>query len=201
MEIVVEGSLTGNFLGEEEVLARFKGELPVELTWPPKFEMVVRVRQIAQKPAYVSFLALLGDNSMAHDRPADDSGDTLFTPGRAVDGDTTSPDHAWSPPRGRAGEWWEVDLKYDRTIEAFSVLPGPEKPDGFWQKFHISVSSSGLFKGEEITVVTETDWTQKPGPLRVYRIPPVVGRYVRIYGDQNQQGVQLQQFGVYGVKQ
>ena len=201
MEVVVEGSLTGAFRGEEEVLARYKGQLPVDITFPPRFVMFVRVRQVAEKPSFIAFLALLGDNSMARNKPADDSGDTLFKPSLAVDGDIVTTDNAWIPPTGKAGDWWEVDLKLDQTLTAFSVLANPASPDDFWKKFHIAVSSTGLFKGEETTVVTETDWTKRPGPLRVYRIPSVTGRYVRVYGDIDQQGVQLKQFGVYGIKQ
>lgn len=201
MEVVVEGSLSGAFQGEQEELARFKGQLPVELTFPPRFELFVRVREIAEKPSFITLFALLGDNSMARDMPADDSGDTLFKPGYAVDGDVTTTDNAWAPPNGNAGEWWEVDMKSDRNMTAFSVLPNPAHPDDFWKKFHIAVSTSGLFKGEETTVVTESDWLKHPGPERFYRFAPVTGRYIRIYGDVDQQGVQLKQFGVYGVKQ
>ena len=201
MEIVVEGSLSGAFQGEEEVLARFTGQVPVELTFPPRFELFVRVLHVTQTPTYLSFFALLGDNSMARDMPADDNANSLFTPGYAVDGDVTTTDNAWRPPKGKSGDWWEVDMRSDRNMTAFSILPNPLSPNDFWTKFHVSISSTGLFKGEETTVVTETNWQERPGPLRVYRFAPVTGRYIRIYGDQDQTGVQLKQFGVFGVKQ
>jgi hypothetical protein len=199
-EVVVEGSLTGLFQGEEQVFASYKGEMPVDMIFPPRFSAQVRTRVIAEKPTYFPFSALLGDNSMAKDHPADDSGDTLFKPAIAVDGDTTSIDHAWQPPKGKAGEWWEVDLKSDQIIDAVSILAPPSHPNDFWGKFHISVSSSGLFKGEEKVVAVEVNFNQTPGPQRIYRFPATVGRYVRIYGDQDQTGVQLQQVGVYGIK-
>lgn len=199
-EFVVEGSLTGAFQGEEKAIASYKGELPVDIIFPPCFAAQVRTRVIAEKPTYLAFSALLGDNSMAKDHPADDSGDTLFKPAIAVDGDTTTVDHFWQPPKGKAGEWWEVDLKYEQTIDAVSVLAPPSHTNDFWSKFHISVSSNGLFKGEEKVIVTELDFSQTPGPKRTYRFPPTPGRYVRIYGDQDQSGVKLQQFGVYGIK-
>lgn len=199
-ELVVEGSLTGFFEGEEQVIGRYRGELPVDIVFPPRFAAQVRTRVVAEKPTYLTFSALLGDNSMAKHQPADDSGDTLFVPALAVDGDTTSPDHAWKPPKGKAGEWWEVDLKYQQTIDAVSVLAPPTHPDDFWSKFHVSISSTGLFKGEETLVATETNFSQRPGPLRIYRFPATPGRYIRVYGDQDQTGVLLQQFGVYGIK-
>lgn len=201
IELVVEGSLSGAFEGEQEVLARYKGPLPIDLSFPSRFEMFLRVQPVGAKPVNLTMTALLGDNSMAKDMAADDSGDTLFTPSYAIDGDTITTDNAWKPPKGKAGEWWEVDLKGDKVMTAFSIMPSLASPNDFWTKFHIAISSTGLFKGEETTVLTETNWPAKPGPLRIYRFPPVTGRYIRIYGDVDQQGVQLKQFGVYGVKQ
>ena len=157
-ELVVEGSLTGFFEGEEQVIGRYRGELPVDIVFPPRFAAQVRTRVVAEKPTYLTFSALLGDNSMAKHQPADDSGD------------------------------------------AVSVLAPPTHPDDFWSKFHVSISSTGLFKGEETLVATETNFSQRPGPLRIYRFPATPGRYIRVYGDQDQTGVLLQQFGVYGIK-
>lgn len=201
-EFVVEGSLSGAFQGEQEELVRYKGSLPIDLTFPPRFEAFVRVHQLAERPVFITFLALLGDNSIAKEKPAEDSEDTLFSPDYAVDGDPTMA-VAWGPQSAKAGEWWEVDLKTDRTINAFSVLPPPSAPNDFWHKFHIAVSSSGLFDGEETTVATETDLTARPGPLRVYKIPPIHTRYVRVISDVDQDPahVKLKQFGVYGISQ
>ncbi len=199
-DLIVEGSLTGNFQGEEEVIARYRGELPVDVLFPPRFEAQVRVRVAGDKPMFMPFLALLGDNSIAKDMPADDSADTLFVPGFAVSGDLTTRDHFWKPAKGRAGEWWEVDLKRTENLNAFSVLARVDRPDSFWEKFHIAVSTTGLFQGEETVLVTEPSFSHRPGPNRVYRFAATQGRYVRVYGDVDQENVGLQSFGVYGIR-
>jgi len=196
-EVVVEGSLTGAFLGEEEVLARYKGELPIDITFPPRTVTAVRIKGVPQSPS--SYLILLGDQSLAKNRQAEDDVDTIAVPNESVDGDTRSPDHGWKPKHGKAGEWWAVDLKEESTLTTFTILPNLKDPNGFWNKFRILVSTTGEFHGEETTVVTETNWSQKPGPLRTYKIAPTVGRYIRIIGDVDQEGVQLVQFGAYGL--
>ncbi len=198
-EVVVEGSLSGAFQGEEEVLARYKGDLPAEITFPPRIVSQVRIRGALQGRA--AFLALLGDHSMARNMPAEDSEDTLITPGLAVDGDSTSLSHFWAPKSGAAGTWWGVDLKGDHTVSAVAILANVAAPNNFWGKFHVAVSSTGLFRGEETTVVAETNWEKKPGPLRVYRFAPTVARYIRVIGDEDRKDVQLQQFSVYGTGQ
>lgn len=202
IEVAVEGSLSGAFQGEQEEIARYKGEMPIELTFPERFYAYIRVRQVGQQSAVLSFMALLGDNSIARHKPATDSGDILFTPDYAVDGELYTQD-AWMPPTGKAGEWWEVNLKGEDMISAISVLPGPSTPNSFWNKFHIAVSKTGLFEGEETTVVTESDFSARPGPLRVYRFAPTAAHYIRLIGDDSQEPktVQLKQFGVYGVTQ
>jgi hypothetical protein len=199
-ELLVEGSLTGSFQGEEEVIARYKGELPVDILFPPRFEGQVRVRIAGEKPVFMPFLALLGDNSLAKDMPADDSADTLFVPGFAVSGDLVTKDHYWKPSKGRAGEWWEVDLKRVENLNAFGVWARIDRPDSFWEKFHIATSTTGLFQGEETTLVTEKAFSKAPGPNRVYRFTPTPGRYIRVYGDVDQADVGLQLFGVYGIR-
>jgi hypothetical protein len=132
--------------------------------------------------------------------PADDSADTLFVPAYAVDGQTTTREHYWKPAKGRAGEWWEVDLKRSEVINQFAILARIDRPDSFWNKFHIAVSNTGLFQGEETTVVTEADFAHAPGPLRVYKTTPIQARYIRVYGDVDQADVGLQMFGVYGIR-
>lgn len=196
-EIVIEGSLTGAFMGEEEVLARYKGELPVDISFPPRTVTSIRIKGVPQTPA--AYLILLGDQSLAKNRSAEDNADTLITPNESIDGDTTTPDHGWTPKKGVAGEWWAVDLRVESTLTTFTILPNLKDSNGFWSKFHILVSTTGEFHGEETTVVTEANWGQKPGPLRTYRITPTLGRYIRIVSDVDQQGVRLVQFGAYGL--
>jgi len=196
-EVVVEGSLTGSFLGEEEVLARYKGTIPIELTFPPRTVNFVRIKGVPQVPA--AFLALMGDQSLCRGKDTEDSADTILLPNEAVDGDTISPDHGWHPATGKAGEWWQVDLKDPQTVTTLSILANTKDPNAFWTKFHIVTSLTGEFHGEETMVATETDWSKKPGPQRVYKISPTVCRYIRIVGDVDQAGVLLAQFQAYGI--
>ncbi len=196
-EVVVEGSLTGAFQGEEEILARYKGELPVEITFPPRTITNIRIKGVPQTPA--AFLVLMGDQSLAKGKEAEDSSDTISVPNEAVDGDTQSVDHGWRPKFGKAGEWWQVDLKSIQTLTAFAIHPEVRNPNSFWSKFHIQTSPTGEFKGEETNVITETNWSAKPGPVRTYRISPIAARFVRVVSDVDQEGVILSQFGVYGL--
>ncbi len=196
-EIVVEGSLTGAFQGEQEVFAQYKGVLPMEITFPPRTALFVRIQGVSQTPA--AFLTLLGDQSLAKNHQAEDSADSILKPDEAVDGDTTSPDHGWQPPTGKAGDWWQVDLKAEQNLTAVTIVPSLLDKNGFWEKFHVQVSTSGAFRGEEVTVVTETNWSQRPGTKRIYRFAPTKGRYIRVIGDVDQAGVRLVQFGAYGL--
>ena len=196
-EVVVEGSLTGSFAGEEEVLARYKGPIPVELTFPPRTVNFVRIQGVPKVPA--AFLGLMGDQSLARGKEAEDNADTILVPNEAIDGDLITPDHGWHPQTGKAGEWWQVDLKDAQTITTVSILANTKDPNAFWSKFHIAVSLTGEFHGEETTVAVETDWTKKPGPQRIYRVAPTVGRYIRIVGDVDQANVLMAQFQVFGI--
>lgn len=196
-EAVVEGSLTGAFQGEEEVLARYKGTFPVEITFPQRTVTAVRVKGVSQSRS--AYLILLGEQSLAKNKPAEDDADTIAVPNSAVDGDTRSLDHGWSPKNGKAGEWWGVDLHDPVTLTMLTIRPKSKDPNGFWSKFRILISTTGEFHGEETTVVTETDWSQRPGPIRTYRIAPTVGRYIRIVGDVDQSNVLLDQFCAYGI--
>jgi len=80
-----------------------------------------------------------------------------------------------------------------------TITPSLDNPDGFWSKFRIQVSMTGYFQGEEKTIVTETNWSQRQGPIRIYNIEPVVGRFIRIIGDEDKAGVRLVQFRAYGL--
>lgn len=192
-EAIVEASLTGRFDGEQFELARVTG--PATVTFPPRAGAILRVRGAENTAA--SYLAQYGDRSFAkrklvqassHEEVADN----------ANDGDWSTPEKSWRP-NDAAGEWWAVDLGADREITSFTVAPSVANPHDFWSKFRIEISKTGLFTGEQLAVVTETDWDKRPGPIRTYRISPLKGRYVRIIGDVGQKSVQLQELGVYGI--
>ena len=65
--------------GEEEVKKRYKGEFPVELTFPPRIVGQVRIR--GALPDGVSSFRCFGDYPVARNMPAEDSEDTLINPG------------------------------------------------------------------------------------------------------------------------
>lgn len=191
-EAVVFGSLTGRFEGEEFELGRSTKE--AKISFPARYAAVVRVKGAERTAA--SYLALLGDQSLAKGQPTEaSSGGDLAD--HAVDGDWDSPEKSWRPT-AEAGQWFGVDLHRTAMIDGFAIQANVINPHDFWAKFHIVVSETGQFDGEEQTVVTETNWDGRPGPVRVYPVTPVRARFVRIVADTGQQWVQLQEFAVYG---
>jgi parallel beta-helix repeat protein len=191
-EAIVEASLTGLFRGEEFELGRLAG--PGRLSFPSRTARFVRVRGADASPS--AFLALLGDQSLAKGHMTEaTSGKKLSD--FATDGDWSTPEQSWRPDE-KVGEYVQVDLGRQTFVDGFAIAANVVNPHDFWSKFHIVISDSGLFRGEEQTVVTETDWDRRPGPVRTYRIKPIRARFVRIVGDVAQKDVQLQEFGVYG---
>ncbi len=191
-EAIVQGSLTGKFEGEEYEIGRLAGAPPVDLDFPPRAAPFVRV--LGAGPGTGAFIARIGDSSIARRRTASASGgDGVENP---VSRDWDTPGRAWTP-NDQAGQWWQVDLGRLVTIYGFGIAANVTNPDAFWPKFHIAVSETGDFAGEEKIVGAEANWSRRPGPVRVYQIAPIRTRYVRIIGDVGKSGVQLQQFAVY----
>ncbi|WP_025225402.1 right-handed parallel beta-helix repeat-containing protein [Fimbriimonas ginsengisoli] len=192
---IVEASLTGVFDGEEFELGRLEG--PGRLCFPSRPARFIRVRGAAASPS--AFLALFGDQSLAKAHATTSSSGRKLSD-FAVDGDWDTPELSWRPDE-KIGENLQVDLHRPCLVDGFAIASNVVNPHDFWSKFHIEVSESGLFSGEEKTVLTEADWDHRPGPVRVYRIPPIRARFVRIVGDVAQKWVQLQEFGVYGTEE
>lgn len=118
-------------------------------------------------------------------------------PGKAVDGDKTAFGSAWSGGLLNPGDWWQVDLGNTLNLGKVTIYPYAQNYSDLCKKFHIEVSPTGSFSGEQTTVATETDWF--PLKYRSYVFPPIMGRYVRFVCDITQNWVQLQEFEVYAL--
>jgi parallel beta-helix repeat protein len=193
-EGIIQGSLTGRFQGEEYEIGRVDGELPAELAFPPRTAPFVRV--VGAAPSLNAFIARMGDASLALHRPTQASSGA-DTSDNATSGEWNNPAKSWQP-NDQAGQWWQVDLGKTFFLTGFAIEGNLQDPNAFWSKFHVLVSRTGYFEGEEQPVGTETDWKSRPGPVRVYRVPPIRARFVRIVADEAKAGVQMQQFAAYG---
>jgi len=71
----------------------------------------------------------------------------------------------------------------------------------WYGKFHIEVSTTGAFSGEQTTVATETSWdTARSGGQSVsYIFSPIQARYMRIVSDIDQNWVKLEELEVYRI--
>jgi len=118
------------------------------------------------------------------------------TAGLAVDGTVFVDGSAWVPDgQLQVGDWWQIDLGVQRTVAEIAIFPYFINLNDFPYLFHIEVSPTGLFTGEQIRVVTET---ARPlhSPL-VYDFTPVQGRYVRLISDEQRNWVQMMEFAVF----
>lgn len=118
-------------------------------------------------------------------------------PGKAVDGDKTTFGSAWSGGLLNPGDWWQVDLGSTLNLGKVVIYPYAQNYSDLCKKFHVEVSATGSFSGEQTTVATETNWF--PLKYRSYVFPPTMGRYVRFVCDVTQSWVQLQEFEVYAL--
>jgi|GEM_PF-1906402 len=194
-EAIVEGSLTGKFQGEEYEIARDTGPAPITMTFPERIAPFVRIK--GGEPVTGCFLARLGDTSLGKFRSTDSSSGGNSS-SKAVDSDWISPDSFWTPTNVESGQWWQVDIGHRSTIRSIAIAPGLENPNAFFARFHVLVSDTGAFAGEEQEVVREGNWFNRPGPVRRYKVGGVRGRYVRVVGEVAQKEVQLEEFGIYG---
>jgi len=130
----------------------------------------------------------------------------------ANDGKRLNLSPAWAPEPPTKGQWWQVDLGEAREVARVAVYPFGENPHDWYAAFHLEVSSTGAFAGEQTRVPLETDWdatrvradygVQTLSGLLfncVYTFPAVKGRYVRIVADVDQNWVQLQELEVFAL--
>jgi hypothetical protein len=131
----------------------------------------------------------------------------------ANDGDLGVDGRFWFPfpLPAKVGQWWQVDLGKSRPISRVAVYSDATYPSDWYEAFHLEVSPTGSFTGEQTRVPLETRWQdtllhsdygmQKlSGFLNhgIYAFPPVTGRYVRIVGDRERSIAGLQELEVYG---
>ena len=100
--------------------------------------------------------------------------------------------------------WIEIDLASEYAITRFRYLNTHNGScgDRATKKFHIAISNSGVFSGEEI-VVAEGEMSFTPSPtFQETTLPnPVLGRYVRFYVDEYfEWGGGLNELEVYALE-
>ena len=130
----------------------------------------------------------------------------------ANDGRFLDPSPAWGPEPPTTGQWWKVNLGETREIARVAVHPRAGYTHDWYAAFHLEVSLTGAFAGEQVRVPLETGWDttrtrgdyglQRLSGLQddcVYTFPAVKGRYVRIVADVDQNWVQLQELEVFAL--
>lgn len=119
-------------------------------------------------------------------------------PAKAVDGDKTTAGNSWQTYGSlEPGDWWQVDLGATMDLGQVIIYPNSQNWGDWCDRFHIDVSTTGSFSGEQQTVVKETNSPHTQSILYIF--PTTAGRYVRVINDQSQNWVQLQEFEVYAV--
>jgi len=100
--------------------------------------------------------------------------------------------------------WVEIDLAREYAIVKFRFLntQNGSCKDRATRKFHIAVSSSGIFGGEEIVVSEgEMPFSSSPTFQEATLSNPVLGRYVRFYVDEYYEwGGGLNELEVYALE-
>jgi hypothetical protein len=136
-------------------------------------------------------------------------------PGQAAnadDGDTAGSTATWTPQPPDAGQWWQVDLGAAHEIARVAIYSSAGNPHDWYAAFHLEVSPTGAFAGEQAKIPLETNWDETRvhadyGMQRlsgfvdhcVYTFRPATGRYVRLVSDVHQDFVQLQEVQVFGL--
>jgi hypothetical protein len=105
-----------------------------------------------------------------------------------------------------------VDLGAAHEVARVAVYPSAGNPHDWFSAFHLEVSPTGAFAGEQTKVAMEPSWDDTRthadyGIQRlsgfvdhcVYTFAPVTGRYVRLVSDVHQNFVRLQELQVFGL--
>lgn len=118
--------------------------------------------------------------------------------GKAVDGDTTTAENNWQVDNPLLpGDWWQVDLGQTTNIGKVLVYPNSQNYADWCDSYHISVSTTGAFAGEQTTIFTETN--SPHNQVITDAFTTVTARFVRIICDNEQSWVQLQEVEVLPV--
>ncbi len=155
--------------------------------------------------------ATLGIVDVALGKPATASSDAQHA-ANANNGDTTDPTRTWYP-LGLANQWWQVDLQKNYWLYKAIIFSYAGNTHDWFSQFHLEVSTTGKFAGEQTIVPLETDWdlTRQAGDFELqwltglgnrceYSFTPVRGRYARIVSDVDQNWVQLQEAQLFALE-
>jgi len=121
-------------------------------------------------------------------------------PSYANDGDIADGTRVWDAGTDNAGEWWQVDLGKIYDISRVTVYAWAVNGHDWYSRFHIDVSTTGAFAGEQVTVATEANWDLTRGPRGWVSYPiasVAAGRYVRVTADMAQMWTKLQELEVF----
>jgi parallel beta-helix repeat protein len=126
------------------------------------------------------------------------------TPEKAVDGVVFSEPSAWFPtdngfpPSIFPGDYWQVDLGSATTVAEVMVYPYYINPGDFPTQYHIDVSTTGAFAGEQVRIVTELS---RPSIRAVvYDFTPVTARYIRLASDQARGWARMMEFAAFATQ-
>jgi parallel beta-helix repeat protein len=134
--------------------------------------------------------------NLAYNKPVTASTGTT-TAARAVDGIVFDPNSAWVPDgQLNPGDYWQVDLGSVKPVAEVVIYPYYINLHDFPYRFHIDISSTGAFAGEQIRAVTETSRVHRQ--VTVYEFAPVSGRYIRFVSDDDPRSwVQMMEFAAF----
>jgi parallel beta-helix repeat protein len=119
------------------------------------------------------------------------------TAARAVDGIVFDPNSAWVPDgQLNPGDYWQVDLGAVKPVAEVVIYPYYINLHDFPYRYHIDVSATGAFAGEQVRVVTETQRVHRQ--VTVYEFAPASGRYIRFVSDDEPRSwVQMMEFAAF----
>ena len=121
-----------------------------------------------------------------------------------VDGDVVSTSIYWEPfnREGKIGDWIKLDLGGINKLYKINIYSFAGNFHDWYGKFHLEVSTTGVFQGEEKRVATEVNWDQSRlgGNAVSYIFNPVDARYIRIVSGVDQNFVRLAELEIFRVR-
>lgn len=120
-------------------------------------------------------------------------------PEKANDGDTTDPNKSFYIGTTAPGQWWKADMGSVKALSSLVIYSWAGNPADVPTQFHIEVSTSGNFSGEQITVATETDFLlngSRPR-YRIYTFDPINTQYIRVVIDNSENWKHWQEIEAY----
>lgn len=120
-------------------------------------------------------------------------------PSKAVDGDKTTFGNNWMVDYNpiNSGDWWQVDLVNNKDLGKIIIYPNAQNYSDWCDKFHVGLSTTGQFAGEQTTVITETNTPHMQSIM--YSFSTTTARYIRVTCDNQQNWTQLQEFEVFAI--